>query len=404
MHNKKMSLLNEFYDNLKNKLIKINKKTILVFVSVLIIFILLVIFLIFFNYKQENYIINFSDIYNVCNGDFNNCNIASLLTKEKNNRTIIKEKVLFDIKKSVYDVKIIKKFLIFERKFGTKIIVKDNRGPFIISKFDSCSIVEGEEFNFSSCYEAYDFKDGNINHEDISFDKESYNLQKEGKYTILIHMEDKDKNKSMQEVHLDVKKADVNLNIFGNNTIYKGNRIKYTYELTPNNGYDISVEWKSSNPEIATVDSEGIVKGMNLGNTDICIYSKYYDKKACINIKVMNNVTTTTPSTTTQPILTEQSKLQENTITNNESLLFDLSWNGSTITSTGVRVKMTNTSSERKKGSYQIFAYKDGIRYGESGKHVYDVFPGETVVHNSVHVHGTKCEKDECTFKYILDK
>ena len=50
---------------------------------------------------------------------------------------------------------------------------------------------------------------------------------------------------------------------------------------------------------------------------------------------------------------------------------------------------------------YKVYAYVDGVRYGESGNYTYDVLSGETAIENSVNIYGIKCVQNACTYKVI---
>ena len=65
-------------------------------------------------------------------------------------------------------------------------------------------------------------------------------------------------------IHLDF--ADL-----GSIDIDVGNRYRMTYSFEPGGTYTTSLVWKSSNPSVATVDSNGLVTGISSGTTNITV-------------------------------------------------------------------------------------------------------------------------------------
>ncbi|MBR1685826.1 MAG: Ig-like domain-containing protein [Clostridia bacterium] len=63
------------------------------------------------------------------------------------------------------------------------------------------------------------------------------------------------------------------LKITGEVNIYAGYASKLTSEIVPENVYDTAVTWQSSQPEVATVDENGLVTAVGVGNTLITAVS-----------------------------------------------------------------------------------------------------------------------------------
>ena len=55
----------------------------------------------------------------------------------------------------------------------------------------------------------------------------------------------------------------------GNKTLYKGDTQQYTVSVSPDNAFNKEVTWESSNPEVASVDSNGRVTAKKSGTTTI---------------------------------------------------------------------------------------------------------------------------------------
>lgn len=62
---------------------------------------------------------------------------------------------------------------------------------------------------------------------------------------------------------------------------------QFTVKIYPLNATDLSVRWRSYNTDIATVDSNGIVKGVNVGETKIYAVANDNGKSYTINIKII---------------------------------------------------------------------------------------------------------------------
>jgi len=373
----------------KNKEINSNKKIIIISTILMISIFLITFVSIFCSFFQDKtYKLKFSDIYNYCDGNFDECNITKFLNSKINNNIFtnnkIMEEIQFTLDKNEYEVKVKKSFLFITKNKDISFVVEDDRGPFILKKVENCSITEGELFLFTNCYEVYDFNDKIVNIDNITFNEKNYNENKADEYQIDIKMRDSDNNVALDKFKLNVKKSDIKLDISKNKSVGVGKTITYQYTMTPNNGYDTSIEWSSSNTNVATIENNGKVIGVSAGTTTICAYSKYYDVKECSEHKVTKSQSQTS---TVKP--------------SNGNLNFSVEWNGFTTNTTTVRVIIKNTTNLRKKGMYKVYAYIDGIRYGESGNYVYDVLADETVVENSVNIYGIKCSQNTCTYKVI---
>ncbi len=59
------------------------------------------------------------------------------------------------------------------------------------------------------------------------------------------------------------------INIKGENKVKIGNTIKLSATVSPSNASNKEVTWKSNNPSVASVDSNGNVKGLSLGTASI---------------------------------------------------------------------------------------------------------------------------------------
>lgn len=86
-----------------------------------------------------------------------------------------------------------------------------------------------------------------------------------------------------------VRVTNVKLNIT-NKTIVKGTSFKLAATVYPSNASNKSVTWKSSNMNVATVDSKGNVRGLRAGTAVITVTTKDGSKKAICRVTVTNPV------------------------------------------------------------------------------------------------------------------
>lgn len=73
-------------------------------------------------------------------------------------------------------------------------------------------------------------------------------------------------------------------------TLYIGQEEKITATLTPSNVTDKTVTWTSANPQIATVSSDGTIKGVSVGTVEILAKSSN-GKEASMKVRVESGVT-----------------------------------------------------------------------------------------------------------------
>ena len=89
----------------------------------------------------------------------------------------------------------------------------------------------------------------------------------------------------------DIKVSSIKLNT-KNHTMYSNQYVQLKATVLPNNAYNKSVTWKSSNSKIATVDSNGKVKALKVGNATITATSTDGSNvSAQCKIKVVQRVT-----------------------------------------------------------------------------------------------------------------
>lgn len=68
-----------------------------------------------------------------------------------------------------------------------------------------------------------------------------------------------------------MKVLPASVSIAGPKAVYEGQTISLTAAVDPDNAYDKTVTWSSSNKSVATVNSEGVVTGIKAGTTDISV-------------------------------------------------------------------------------------------------------------------------------------
>ena len=118
---------------------------------------------------------------------------------------------------------------------------------------------------------------------------------KAGKTTVTVKTKDGSYNTPCE---VTVTNGTVNvksITINGNSSVTVGGSIKLTVTFDPSDATDKTVTWKSSDPSIATVDSDGNVKGLKAGKVTITVTSKN-GVKATKTINVTAAVVNETPT------------------------------------------------------------------------------------------------------------
>lgn len=127
---------------------------------------------------------------------------------------------------------------------------------------------------------------------------------------------------------------------------YVGEEIQLNTEFTPSDAFDKRVVWSSQNPEIATVDNDGLVKGIKAGETIIVATSVENDSiKGLYNLQVLQHVEGITLNITEATI-----------------------WNGDTIRITPIisPEDASNKNVEWKSNDQSVAIVDDGIVKGKS--------------------------------------
>ena len=78
--------------------------------------------------------------------------------------------------------------------------------------------------------------------------------------------------------------------INGSSAVGKGKTTIFTAVITPANATNKAVAWKSNNPSVATVTSNGVVKGLDFGSAVITVTSKDGNKTAKRTVKVVKPI------------------------------------------------------------------------------------------------------------------
>lgn len=158
-------------------------------------------------------------------------------------------------------------------------------------------------------------------------------------YGALLHDQ---KIKAIKEM-MSVKGIDV---IGESNEFYVGEEMQLNAVFTPSDAFDKRVVWSSENPEIASVDNNGLVKGIKAGETNIIAASLENDSiKGFYHLQVLQHVEGLTLS------------ISEATI-----------WNGDTIRITPIisPEDASNKNAEWKSNDQSVAIVEDGVVKGKS--------------------------------------
>ncbi len=133
----------------------------------------------------------------------------------------------------------------------------------------------------------------------------------------------------------------IKLNVSSKN-IYTGKTYKLTPQFTPSNATFKDVTWKTSNKSVATVDSEGRVKGLKAGTVTITCTSKDNSKaKATCKITVRVKVTGIKLNKTSASVFVDDKITLKATVTPSNATNKSVKWTSSntkiaTVSSKGV--------------------------------------------------------------------
>lgn len=158
---------------------------------------------------------------------------------------------------------------------------------------------------------------------------------KEGTATVTV----KNKDGQTATVTITVTKNEIkvsSVSINGKSEVTVGSSVTLSALINPSDATNKNVSWSSSNKSVATVDSNGVVKGLKEGTVTITVKTEDGSKTATLKIKVVAK-TTTTKTTTKTPT-------KETTTTTTTK----------TTTTTTSTTKTTTTSTTKKADKYVV--------------------------------------------------
>lgn len=117
----------------------------------------------------------------------------------------------------------------------------------------------------------YDDRDGLK----LEIDASNINIEREGKYEIIIKVSDTSGNSSSKKVYVNLKKISVKSISLNSKSITLDPDTSYVLKATvlPVDAYDKKVTWSTDNSSVVTVDSNGKVVGKTIGETNVCVQS-----------------------------------------------------------------------------------------------------------------------------------
>lgn len=119
--------------------------------------------------------------------------------------------------------------------------------------------------------------------------------------------------------------------ITGSSSVTVGSSIKLTVKFTPDNATNKKITWKSSNNGIATVDQDGVVKGVKSGTVTITVTTEDGNKTATKTITVTNKSSNPSQNPNPEPSKPEQSNVP----------VTDVSISGETVVVEGSSITLT---------------------------------------------------------------
>ncbi len=142
------------------------------------------------------------------------------------------------------------------------------------------------------------------------------------------------------QVTVSVKVTSVDLDQ-SNITVNVGNTIKLNADVTPDVASDKSVIWSSSDTSVATVDSDGIVRGVKTGTATITAKTNDGGFEACCTVNVINAVMGITISDQSIALFANKTKQLKASVTPADADNTDIVWESSddevaTVSSTGL--------------------------------------------------------------------
>ena len=206
----------------------------------------------------------------------------TFLLKETRSDIVIKNAVLNSKTKKLEITTILKNKYTEKEEILTLDLV-DDFGPVITS--NNCTFKDTDIIDVNKCFTVFDYTDGEIPLENVKIEYEKENLKKEGTKTIKVTAEDKDGNANTQNIEFVVTKTPITIDLNLSNTLYVGETAKINYSINPTNIPNKNVEF-NFDKEYVNVDSNGNIRGIKKGTTEVCIVSKYNNSKKCINVNV----------------------------------------------------------------------------------------------------------------------
>ena len=111
---------------------------------------------------------------------------------------------------------------------------------------------------------------------------------KEGTTTITIKSKDGGVTTTCKVNVVPLKVESVSISsTYGETEFEVGKSVQYSAIISPPNATNKSVTWKSSNPKVATVDSNGLVKGVGPGTVTITVTTADGNKTASMSLKII---------------------------------------------------------------------------------------------------------------------
>lgn len=278
----------EFLKRKKNDVSQ--KKRMTKFILGVIVIILIAIFLIDYisltteKPKQEKDKINVSEISNNCETK-DSCKsydfVKEYFKNTRSNLVVEKGNINLENKTLIVTIKLKNRYKTTTKDYEFKLV--DDMGPIISNT--NCTYKDTDKVDVNTCFNLYDYTDGIIDNSKATVTYNEKDFKVEGTKQITVTAKDNDGNKTTKKVDVTITKTDMDFEIKLSKIPKVGETAKLSYTFDPSNIPNKEVEIVYDKNYVS-IDKNNNVKALKRGKTNICITSKYNNRKECIALNI----------------------------------------------------------------------------------------------------------------------